>query len=120
MFKYVCFTSIPYPLEVRILKISQNSFAILRRQQRSQSFSDEVLSSASPEFQTSSLAAQLRHLGLAQYKDDGDEPRPSKRRRVFPNQEVLSEVVERVYLLLGSQHASDLDGLEQIATYVHI
>jgi hypothetical protein len=100
--------------------MNQQSITILRRQQRSQSFSDEVVFSSSTEFQTSSLAAQLRYLGLAQDKVESDETRPSKRRRVLPNQEILSEVVKQVYLLLGSQHASDLDGLEQIATYVHI
>ena len=74
--------------------------------------------SDSTELETSSLASQLRYLGLAQDKVKSDGTRPIKRRRISPNQEVLPEVIKEVYLLLGSQYASDLDGLEQIATYV--
>ena len=105
-------------VETEMLRMNQQSIAILRRQQTSRSFSDEVVLSSSTEFQTSSLTAQLHYLGLARDEVESDGTRPSKRRRTFPNQEVLSEVVKQVYLLLGSQHASDLDGLEQIAPYV--
>jgi hypothetical protein len=92
---------------------------MLRRQNQSQSPAEvELLSSA--QLETSSLAAQLRYLGLVEGKVGNYGSRPIKRRKLSPGQEVLSEVVKEVYLLLGSQHASDLDGLEQIAPYVHL
>lgn len=45
---------------------------------------------------------------------------PAKRRKVSPREDVLKEVIEQVYFLLGSQKASDLDGLSQVAASVTV
>lgn len=53
---------------------------------------------------------------------NGDAARPQKRRRlgsgtIFPsNVATYDEIVKSVYQLLGSQNATDLDGLQLVAT----
>ncbi len=76
-----------------------------------------VLSQAN--FDDPALNAQFRQLGLCtELAVKSDITRPSKRRKISSDQSVLSDVVAKVYSLLGSQEASDLDGLSQVAAYV--
>jgi len=61
------------------------------------------------------LESQFRSLSFKSSVtvDHDDQPR-SKRQKLIPR-EVLEEITEQVYLLLGSQKATDLDGLIQVA-----
>lgn len=69
----------------------------------------------SDSIDTPSLANQLRHLRLGNYQGvSSDATRPTKRRKTSSGQDILGEVVKEAYLLLGSQSASDLDGLRHV------
>lgn len=61
------------------------------------------------------LESQFRSLGFktSVVVDYDNQPR-SKRRKIAP-QDLLQDITEQVYLLLGSQKATDLDGLSRVA-----
>jgi hypothetical protein len=84
-----------------------------------QSFRGESGLSSLTDFNAPCLINQLRHLTLANdHEIIPDGTRPTKRRKTAPEQDVLNEVVRETYLLLGSQSASDLDGLHHVVKYV--
>lgn len=53
-----------------------------------------------------------------------DENRPAKRRKLVdsgvenPKHDLSTELIGELYLLLGGQRTSDLDGLEQVTMWV--
>jgi hypothetical protein len=102
-----------------ILTMVQKCIAILRDECTMQSGHGESGLSGPTNFDSSCLVNQLRHLALA--NNHGvvpDGTHPAKRRKTAPEQDVLNEVVREAYLLLGSQSASDLDGLRHVVGYV--
>jgi len=108
-----------YSLLKAILTMAQKCIAILRDECTRRSGLGESGLSGATNFDNSCLVNQLRHLALA--NDHGvmpDGSRPAKRRKTAPDQDVLNEVVREAYLLLGSQSASDLDGLHHVVGYV--
>jgi hypothetical protein len=71
-------------------------------------------------FDAPCLVNQVRHLTLSNgHEVVHDRTRPTKRRKTAPEQEVLNEVVREAYILLGSQSASDLDGLHHVVRYYY-
>jgi len=102
-----------------ILTMDQRCIAIIRDEcSKHSSFSESSLHGQT-SFDTPCLDNQLRHLALTNdHEAVHDAARPTKRRKTAPEQEVLNEVVREAYLLLGSQPASDLDGLHHVAGYV--
>lgn len=61
------------------------------------------------------LESQFRSLSFkSSFTVDNDDQPRSKRRKLIPR-EPLEEITEQVYLLLGAQKATDLDGLSQVA-----
>jgi hypothetical protein len=62
------------------------------------------------------LDGQFRLLGLeAPGHQRLDQAPPNKRRKIHYKLNLLGEITENLYLLLGSQNASDLAGLAQLA-----
>ncbi len=97
--------------------MAQKCIAILRDECPRQSSVGESGLSGQTSFDAPYLVNQLRHLAI-DHEVVPDENRPAKRRKKAPEQDVLHEVVRETYLLLGSQSASDLDGLHHVVRYV--
>jgi hypothetical protein len=102
-----------------VLIMVQKCIAILRDECAGQSSLGESGLSGPTDFDAPCLVNHLRHLTLAsdhRFVPDGTPP--TKRRKTAPEQDVFNEVVREAYLLLGSQSASDLDGLRHVVKYV--
>jgi hypothetical protein len=67
-------------------------------------------------FDSADLDVEFTRMGLdsVQHKEVVEVP-PNKRRKIHVELEVLTEVTTQLYSLLGSQDATDLDGLDQVA-----
>jgi hypothetical protein len=79
---------------------------------------DGKIPADSSHFESVELAAQFRYLDLVNCSTPRlDTNRPSKRRKIS-ERNLLVEVIEEIYLLLGSQKASDFDGLCRVAGYI--
>jgi hypothetical protein len=58
---------------------------------------------------------EFERLGLDSFSTSAiDEPPPNKRRRIDPEIDLLDQVIEKLYTLLGSQNVTDLAGLSQV------
>ena len=72
--------------------------------------------SSTDSFDSQDLDREFRSMGL-----DSIQPRenvqvpPTKRRKIQAELDLLEEVTAKLYSLLGSQDAMDLDGLDQVA-----
>jgi hypothetical protein len=101
-----------------MLTMAQKCIAILRDECSRQSLVVSGLTCPT-NFDTPCLVNQVRHLTLSNgHEVVHDSTPPTKRRKTAPEQEVLNEVVQEAYLLLGSQSASDLDGLHHVVRYL--
>ena len=61
------------------------------------------------------MGGEFGRLGLDSFGTQAlDDPPPSKRRRIDSDIDLLGQVTEKLYNLLGSQNVTDLAGLSQV------
>ena len=67
-------------------------------------------------FDSADLNGEFRHMGLEIiHQEELVQVPPAKRRKIRTEIDILGEVTTKLYSLLGSQIATDLDGLDQVA-----
>lgn len=67
-------------------------------------------------FENADLDGEFRRMGLdSMLLEEVVQVPPTKRRKIQSEIDILGEVTTKLYSLLGSQSAMDLDGLGQVA-----